>query len=622
MLNDLRRALRMLMKNPLMNVRRFACLTTAGLAMNGASITACAAAENVAVQVRPAVAVLGSEADSYHALAMEISQAEGCPLYQRLEEALRAQTEFLIWVASPSFLSEQALHRVSLALNERDNAPSVGIISGSTIEQARGLWLRRGHVKNSVRLHVIGTKTIVDHSRGQHLDAPQMLQSAISRADYLFYSGHGTPRAWEGLRSSELPALGPLVVATASCQTFWPWIEGSIAVSFVDNGAAAYAGFVSSPSGDYLIGENGMPFSLSWPQFPIGHIVQLQNRGTLRVFARFPQYFLLGDPRIALGNEQPYRIVSDEAQAGKRTLQITDVTAGFVPIRISGGAKYAFLRVPGVGMTWRGQRFFNARVQAIDIGDAKCALIGQTGGNLTLILEQRTPKLRAAAQSVMDFLDHRLIGNRSTTQITVIGSLFAISLVGWKLFHRRVSLRMLLTALILGVALAGLGGIHALLRVGHVTITADPWWPTLLDLSARAILVAGGFVIFAANPSWFKRTLSLLIASFPAWIVPLCLLPLVLVMGHVRPKPVVYEHHAMQYLAMGHTIIDFVFLFLVYKLAARFAAAGHGPEAAQCEVPADQACDNHCRKAIQHFLNGFGRRITARIPQKAAEHPR
>jgi hypothetical protein len=97
-------------------------------------------------------------------------------------------------------------------------------------------------------------------------------------------------------------------VGTGSCQTLRPWKEGSIARSFIDRGAAAYSGFVFSPNGGYLVGEfDGLPYRYTWPDFPIGHAVQVQNRGTLQGFARFAYQFLLGDPRTALPPEPPYR---------------------------------------------------------------------------------------------------------------------------------------------------------------------------------------------------------------------------------------------------------------------------------------------------------------------------
>jgi hypothetical protein len=93
-------------------------------------------------------------------------------------------------------------------------------------------------------------------------------------------------------------------MGTASCNTVRLWNEDSIALRFVDQGAAANSGFVYSPNEGYLIGEfDGLSFRYTWPDFPIGHVIQAQNRSTLQGFAQFPYQHLLGGPQIALQTE-------------------------------------------------------------------------------------------------------------------------------------------------------------------------------------------------------------------------------------------------------------------------------------------------------------------------------
>jgi hypothetical protein len=50
-----------------------------------------------------------------------------------------------------------------------------------------------------------------------------------------------------------------------------------------------------------------LPFRYTWPGFPIGHVVQFQNRGAVQDFAAFPYCFLLGDPRITVQSAPAYR---------------------------------------------------------------------------------------------------------------------------------------------------------------------------------------------------------------------------------------------------------------------------------------------------------------------------
>lgn len=67
----------------------------------------------------------------------------------------------------------------------------------------------------------------------------------------------------------DVPQLDRAVIGTGSCQTVRPGNPDSIARCFVDQGAAAYSGFVYSPNEGYLIGEfDGLPFRYTWPDFP------------------------------------------------------------------------------------------------------------------------------------------------------------------------------------------------------------------------------------------------------------------------------------------------------------------------------------------------------------------
>ena len=186
--------------------------------------------------------------------------------------------------------------------------------------------------------------------------------------------------------------LNQIVVSTGSCQTVRPWNDNSIALRFVDQGAAAYAGFVYSPNEGYLIGEfDGLPFRYTWPGFPIGHVIQAQNRGTLQGFARFPYLFLLGDPRIAFQSYPPYSLVDDRLEDGQRILKFQQVPSGVIPVRITGGATYRFVEAEGITTAAEQDPFYNSRLQMVDIQEDKYILLVHPGGDLTLRLRPQAP---------------------------------------------------------------------------------------------------------------------------------------------------------------------------------------------------------------------------------------
>ena len=123
--------------------------------------------------------------------------------------------------------------------------------------------------------------------------------------------------------ADELPNLPPLVAYTPSCGSFQPWKEDSIAISFTDHGAAAYAGHMHSPSINGFLMRRGraVPGMYTWPEFPLGVLVQVQNRMTMRVTFNTPLFYLLGDPRLHQMAEAPYQVISDETgEDGVRTL--------------------------------------------------------------------------------------------------------------------------------------------------------------------------------------------------------------------------------------------------------------------------------------------------------------
>lgn len=248
--------------------------------------------------------ILARSDDPYYPLAIEIAAAENAPIAHNLEDALVCQPEFLVWVVSQTLLSDAVMIEFGLAMKGQTLTVSTGTITASTLDGARHLWESRTDVRGQVFIaanapnpsaHIEGQINVFGQTQISTFPLTKdKFISALETEDYLTFTGHGANsffRLNEDTRvtSADIPDLNAIVVSTGSCQTVRPWNEDSIALKFADQGAAAYSGFVFSPNEGYLIGEfDGLPFRYTWPGFPIGHVIQVQNRGSLQGFAHFP----------------------------------------------------------------------------------------------------------------------------------------------------------------------------------------------------------------------------------------------------------------------------------------------------------------------------------------------
>jgi hypothetical protein len=463
-----------------------------------------------------------------------MATAEGLPIVHSLDEALARQPAFLLWVVSPDRLSDQAMIDFGLTMRERSAAVSMGIISGATLEDAQALW-QRATVVRGERLYAVNAANPSGNIRAgiakvegtgksyQPLTKTNLIQG-LQQADYLTFTGHGSSRYLRlddetTLRAADLPALPPLVVATGSCNTFRPWEEDSIALAFVGRGAAAYAGFAYSPNEGYLMGEfDGLPFRYTWPDFPIGHVVQAQNRGALQGFASLPYYHLLGDPRLALQAEAPYRLLSVQAENGNQVQHYADAPPGVIPVRVPGGARYAFVEVPGVGVAWRGEPFYNARLQMIDVGEDKFVLLEHQGGDFSLHLRARPPWLRVAADLVLDALDGTLLflqDNGGSILLLGMGAV-ALGIAAVLLLRRRASAGALLPAALTGLAFAALHGFYALARMDRISVTSKGVEFSLLAPASTFVLAGCGAFFFLRAASWRGRAAAMALATLGA----------------------------------------------------------------------------------------------------------
>jgi hypothetical protein len=564
-------------------------LQTAGVDGDGARFLApaCKTPETAAVSQ---TVVLADPQDAYYALAEEIAQRDGARLLGSLEEALALDPRFLLWVVSPAQLSDATVVDFGLAMGARKSAISVGIISGSTMEKARELWLRRGEADGRLVVAANAANPSGNIEAGITVFGPggaayhpltlETLTRYLRKADYLTFTGHGgrTHLALYPdvlLHPEDVPELSSIVVATGSCNTFRIWEEDSIALAFVDKGAAAYAGFAYSPNEGYLIGEfSGVPLRYTWPEFPIGHVVQVQNKGALQGFASLPYYYLLGDPRLALQPDAPYRLVADSEGGDVRTVSYADAPAGFIPVEIPRGAEYTFVEIPGVTSAWEGDPFYNARLQMVNIGEDKYVLFKHAGGDFTLILHQAPPWYWPLLDFFFDSLDHVLLYIDPTGGDLVglfLGGLAWLTILSLLRWIERGKLKLLASALS-GAVFAALHAGYALAGLGDVTITSKIVQLGPLSLVGTFLVTGAGAFLFLSSRSWRARTLALVVATTPVWVA-LCYVFAVIAAVNIlvfRPElgTGVYNY-ALALLATGALVVESLVLLGWYGLLER-----------------------------------------------------
>jgi hypothetical protein len=474
--------------------------------------------------------ILGDSTDAYYGLARELAELEGAPLIHGLDELLGAEPVFVLWVLSPGAFSDSLLTRFGVAVAEKALTASWGIITGSTVDLSRELYERSfsftgALARADAREHAIfiqrgGAEEIMP------LDA-EALSGVLKESEYFMFSGHGGGRYWRldeetPFGKDGIPSLPPLVAATGACNTFRPWIDGSIALAFTDRGAAAYAGFLFSPAPYYLIGHpDGFPMRHSWHGFTAGQVVAVQNAGSMKGFAVMPFYHMLGDPRLAFLREPPYRIVDDLVSGDERTLTFAGAPAGFIPVRIEGAAEFGFVEIPGVSSSGEQDYFYNCKLQTWRTGDDLLVLFEHGGGGFTVRLEKRPHPMRPLYDGLIDAFDHAYVFLPSTNGTTFLLIISACVILGtiWFVMRKGLKIYMFREALLMGACLALLKAFYALLRVDHISVVS-------YECSFNPYFFVGTFVLTGCGAFFFFnvgsrlwKTVSLLVATFPTWVI-------------------------------------------------------------------------------------------------------
>lgn len=473
------------------------------------------------------LAVLADSADPYYTLAVEIATSENATLVSKIEQACALQPEYLIWVVSPSHLSDRALVDYGRAIQYRTPL-ALGFISGSTLNLARELWIRR--LRPGIPQLVFAEGSMAS---GPHVPSLRVAGRALSEilnreifvrelrhAGYVHYNGHGGAEYFrfrydqsERFISDDIPVLPPLVFSAFSCNTFRFWQERSIALAFVDRGAAAYAGFSYSPRPGCAM-DDGIPFSHTWPGFPIGRVVQIQARAAMLAVSRFPIVYMLGDPRLSLSDAPCYKIIADREQKGFRQIEYAPLPPGIVPIRIDGGAQYPVVTVPGFSHVSVYDDFYSGRLQMVNAGDDKYLLVQHPGGPLTIRLTHGDAITARAARALFKALDVGFVvyagGDRITPMLMGVLGAFGI----W-VFKKRASARILVLSVIMGTVFGSAHLIYAVLRKGGLDAISNApawnWWSAAITLT----LVTFGSILFLNLRMPWTKILAVAVAISP-----------------------------------------------------------------------------------------------------------
>jgi hypothetical protein len=494
--------------------------------------------------------VVSAHSDPYFGLAQRISQSENLQLLEGFADVLQNHPKFVILVAAPENLTVEVLANMGNIYKSQGYYPAVGIISGSTLDAAEQLWERRKSVQAGNNflggdvdiLQAVYEPTIFNVSDDVPikiaLTKPSLIET-LQQADYFYWTRHSGGRTWywndgteeDELASDEIPPLKPVVIYSPTCSIFRPWLDDSIALGFIDHGAAAFLGFTNSPH-TTSFSKYGMfvPGLTSWNEIPLGLVAQVQNRAATKIIYRSPQLFMFGDPRIHLSKERPYQITSDRiAENGKRYLDGYSDTSGVLAVKIENGAEYRFLSIQGSTSMSENDVFYNSQVQSLDLGSDKYLLILHHGGSFQIELSPNIPVGWVFADALVDALDYSWVVLWVNVYADANPYMYLISLpifagiVLLKVFKQKHSLREYRKIFIFAFVFALFRLGYYLLRQGDYTVSAN-----LLDIRVSDMFIgvagvfssaAGGLMVLKDSRKFASRIFGLLFAvSRQSWM--------------------------------------------------------------------------------------------------------
>ena len=489
--------------------------------------------------------ILSDPNDSYYKLAEEIAKAEQAVIAHDFTQALSYRPKYILWVASQANLSEEDLWTIGDIFKRMDFYPAMGIISGDSMESARQLY-QNGKLTKSGGNYLgsdvevdqqVMEAVIVDLNQPEEGIIPLTKDSLIetlATSDYFYWVRHVSADKWmwmtdtansdDGrLRSNDIPQLGPLAVITPSCGSFQPWQEDSIAMGFVNHGAAAYLGHVhtSVVSNSFLMRKGyTVPGISTWEDFPLGIQAQVRNRMESRVSSATPLYFMLGDPRAYLSDSQPYTILADTASDGVRTIRGETDFRGYLALKVEDGAGYDFTTITGLTSISENDLFFNNYLQSLDLGGDKYLLFYQEDGDFEITLKEKAPFLWVIRDGLMDALDYNWITIGvvyAPISLAFLGFLIVILTI--KLLKRKTTPREIKLFFAAGILFAGLHIGYTLLRMDKYTASADLVNFNSIDLLLGFVgyfsTISAGFMLVKGARKKFGEFIGWVIAILP-----------------------------------------------------------------------------------------------------------
>ncbi len=496
--------------------------------------------------------VVCSLADPYHPLAEKIARADGLEIAEDFLVAMKLQPKFIILVASPENISAELLLNIGRALQSSGTYPALGIITGSTMEKAEQLWARhdlarqgRNYVGGDIEVtQRVNGPTIYDISSGAPKEDIELnkdnLIEVLKKADYFYWSRHVGGRTWfwnseskdfdesDELHAEDIPPLGPVVIYTPSCNSLRPWLEDSIALGFIDQGAAAYLGDVNSPFTNAFI-KRGLaaPGISSWEEFPLGLVAQVHSKMMTRALFTQPQFFMLGDPRIYLMKEPPYQVISDAVtENGKRVIVGGSDFSGVLAVKIEDGARYDFLEVKDVTAASEHDLFFNSKLQTMNLGADKYVLLLHPGGPFEIELSQNAPFGWVIGDAFTDMLDYSWVVLRLDEKIIFSRYLYLIPaallavMLAYRVFRQKRSLMDYRGAFLCGLSIALIRMVYGLLRADAYTVSANFIDYYTVDLIGLGFLgefasLSLGLILMMDTKKIASKILGLVCAVFP-----------------------------------------------------------------------------------------------------------
>ena len=565
--------------------------------------------------VRDTTVVVAQKADPYYALAEKIAQVEGLELFEEFSGVLELRPKHVILVAAPENLTAEWLLGIGRVYKEEGYYPAVGIISGSTPEKAEQLWARRDLAKANVSyiggdveiLQHIYEPTIFDISGDANRKLPlnrANLVDALRQADYFYYARHTGPRDWswneqygqwtedDQLRAEHIPELKPIVIYSPTCRPFRPWVEGSIALAFVDKGAAAFLGYLDTPHSEVTMRHGlAVPGVTSWREFSLGIVAQVQNRMATKYVFDSPQIFMLGDPRIHLSEEQPYRVNADVLlEDGRRAISGESDVNGILSVKIDGGAKYSFLSIRGLTSVSEGDLFYNHKLHTLDLGVDKYILFPHDGGRFDITLAERSPWGWRWRDALWDAFDYAWVvmwlstyADSNPQTLLVALAVFAGILL-YKVVRHKKPLASYSKIFLFALAFALLRLAYYLSRMDAYSVSPNladyPAWRVGLGSAGVFACVAGGLMIMKYSRRIWVKALGLLLAvSREFWMAGFYLV-FITALNTIRPITDNTLLWQLSYDTLWLSLIVLVFEALLFYAVYRYVASLEEPKPA------------------------------------------